>query len=126
VRCVQIVSIAARVVDPAEFEIVQERAGASCVLRLRGALDVAAVPKLDAEVRRVVADGAGTLTLDLGGLTFIDSTGLAAIIHAGSVCAAGARGFELLPGPRAVQRPFEITGLDGVLPFSGGAEPADR
>jgi len=111
------------VVEPAVLTIEDERDGDACTLRLRGELDMAAVPALDATVRRVLEGAISALTLDLGELSFIDSTGLAAIVHAGSLCDSAEIAFELLPGPRAVQRLFEVTGLDGVLPFG---EPAPR
>jgi len=93
-------------------------------LRLGGELDIAAVPSLESEVRHVcAAQGTRGITLDLGGLSFIDSTGLAAIVLVSRLCAKHGFEFELLPGPRAVQRLFESTGLIDALPFRD-ARPA--
>jgi anti-anti-sigma factor len=87
-------------------------------LSLSGELDLAAVPSLEAQVRRVCAQTSTRgVTLDLGGLSFIDSTGLAAIVLVSGLCAKHSFSFELLPGPRAVQRLFERTGLIDALPF---------
>jgi anti-anti-sigma factor len=87
-------------------------------LSLSGELDLAAVPSLEAQVRRVCAQASTRgITLDLGGLCFIDSTGLAAIVLVSRLCAKHGFSFELLPGPRAVQRLFESTGLIDALPF---------
>jgi anti-anti-sigma factor len=89
-------------------------------LRLRGELDMAAVPSFEAEIRHVCArEGTRGVTLDLGGLRFIDSTGLAAIVLLSRICAKHGYAFALLPGPRAVQRLFESTGLIDALPFRG-------
>lgn len=98
-------------------------------LRLSGELDLAAVPSLEAQVRRVCAQTSTRgIALDLGGLCFIDSTGLAAIVLVSRLCAKHGFSFELLPGPRAVQRLFESTGLIDALPFRAapvaGDEPA--
>jgi anti-sigma B factor antagonist len=87
-------------------------------LALRGELDMAAVPSLEAEVRHLCANGARGITLDLSGLSFIDSTGLAAIVLVSRLCHKAGCAFELVRGPRAVQRLFEITGLAGELPFA--------
>lgn len=86
-------------------------------LALGGELDIAAVPSLEAEVRHLCSEGTRAITLDLGGLRFIDSTGLAAIVLVSRICAKHGYDFSLLPGPRSVQRLFETTGLIDELPF---------
>jgi len=103
---------------PVALDIEEIDAGDQRILRVRGELDMAAVPMLDAAVSRVCADRVRDLTVDLGALRFIDSTGLAAIVHASGMCTNHGCAFRLLPGPRSVQRLFEVTGLDGVLPFA--------
>jgi anti-sigma B factor antagonist len=88
-------------------------------LALDGVLDIASAPVLHAAVSRICERGVtGTrITLDLSGLSFIDSTGLAEIILTSQLCDRD--GFELtvVPGPHAVQRLFELTGLIDALPF---------
>jgi anti-sigma B factor antagonist len=86
-------------------------------LALAGELDIATVPELDAMTERVCADGAGELVLDLRELAFIDSTGLRAILRAREQCEAHRCQLFLTPGPPAVQRLFELTGLLERLPF---------
>lgn len=98
-------------------------------LRMSGELDMAAVPKLEAAVRRLCEqERTRSITLDLSGLAFIDSTGLAAIVLVSSICAKRGFAFELLPGSRAVQQPFEAAGLIDALPFrrSPAADGASR
>lgn len=89
-------------------------------LLLQGELDMAAVPSLEAEVRDLCGEDTRGITLDLSGLRFIDSTGLAAIVLVSRLCAKHGYSFELLPGPRSVQRLFETTGLIAELPFRAG------
>ena len=103
---------------PAGIEIEELQQDREHTLKLRGELDMAGVPSLEATIERICADGASSLTLDLGELSFIDSTGLAAIVHATGLCSKRGCAFQILPGPRSVQRLFEVTGLDGVLPFA--------
>jgi anti-sigma B factor antagonist len=97
-----------------------ERAGAH-VLLLTGELDMAEVPRLEAAVDRVLGEGTTAITIDLRELEFIDSSGLAAIVHVSGLCAKRGYDFELVAGRPEVQRLFEITGLISVLPFRAAA-----
>jgi anti-sigma B factor antagonist len=59
------------------------------------------------------------LVIDLGPLTFIDSTGLGVIVEANQRARREGVTLEILPGPRAVQQVFAVSGLLDALPFSG-------
>ncbi len=96
--------------------ITDVRDGTGHTLRLEGELDLAGVPAVEASAGRLWGE-VSKLTVDLSRLTFIDSTGLAAIVHLSGLCAKHGCRFEIVPGPPIVQRLFELTGLDGVLPF---------
>ena len=98
-----------------------EHAGAQ-VLLLSGELDIAEVPRLEAAVDRALGEQeTAAITIDLRRLEFIDSSGLAAIVHVSGVCAKRGYDFELIAGRPEVQRLFEITGLSSVLPFRAAA-----
>ena len=85
------------------------------VLKLSGELDLATAPDLQAAVVRICSSTTRIVTLDLHDLAFIDSSGLAAIIAASKLCRNLGYEFRLIPGPPAVQRVFELTGvLDGL------------
>jgi anti-sigma B factor antagonist len=81
-----------------------------------GELDIATTPRLAAALSRP-PKGTELVILDLRQVTFIDATGLAVILRADSRLRGAHRGLALIPGPRAVQRLFEITGTDGQLDF---------
>jgi anti-anti-sigma factor len=100
--------------------------GQRYTLVLAGELDIASAVTLHGAVARARANGAAisALTLDLSGLIFIDSTGLAEIILTGQLCDRDGYAFALVPGPRAVQRLFEVTGLIDALPFTETAAEA--
>jgi anti-anti-sigma factor len=100
--------------------------GQRYTLVLAGELDIASAVTLHGAVARARATGAAisALTLDLSGLIFIDSTGLAEIILTGQLCDRDGYEFALVPGPRAVQRLFELTGLIDALPFIEAAPEA--
>jgi anti-sigma B factor antagonist len=89
-------------------------------LVLSGELEITSAAELQDLVARIGAEGTGRdLELDLTGLTFLDSTGLQAIIIAQRLCRENEIGFMLTPARGAVQHLFEITGLTDVLPFIG-------
>jgi anti-anti-sigma factor len=88
---------------------------------LAGELDLATVPELEARAEQLCAEGR-ELVLDLSEVAFIDSTGLLAILKTRELCAERGCGFFLTPGPPAVQRLFELTGLADRLPFLDAPE----
>lgn len=90
-------------------------------LALSGELELGSANTLQGACARLFERGISSLTIDLSGLMFIDSTGLAAIILASKICERDGHDFWLIPGPRAVQRLFELTGLIDVLPFREGS-----
>ena len=91
--------------------------GESARLALTGELDMAATLTLEPVVDQLLDEGARRITIDLSGLSFIDSTGISLLITINDrVREAGA---ELrLPRPREeVGRALEVTGVDTVLPL---------
>ena len=73
--------------------------------------------ELGATVARIRMSRRTALVLDLRGLTFIDSSGMHMIVMARELCAKQRCSFMLVPGPRNVQRTFEVCGLLDRLPF---------
>jgi anti-anti-sigma factor len=102
----------------AEFQLSTRRDDDRTVVALAGELDLASSSRVTAEVDRVLGDPAGgTLVLDLSGLQFMDSSGLRCILRADAVAGAAGRPLALVPGPPAVHRVFEMTGMHTRLPF---------
>jgi anti-anti-sigma factor len=90
------------------FEI--EKTGEAREFRLAGELDLAGQGAFsDAMASEVGLEG--DLTLDLSALTFIDSTGIQAIIHAAQKLDDRGRLILRAPG-RTVMRVFELVRLD--------------
>jgi anti-sigma B factor antagonist len=58
-----------------------------------------------------------SFTLDLTGLTFIDSLGLGVVIRLAAELEARGVPLRILPGPPPVQRVFTTAGLAHALPF---------
>ncbi len=84
-------------------------------LSLRGELDLSTVPKVEEALRRMEESRPEVIVLDLGGLTFLDSTGLRMVVTADQRAKAEDRRLAVVRGPDSVQRVFSITRLDEHL-----------
>ena len=98
-------------------------------LRLTGELDLAGVGRFE---RLLVADGppeAGTFVVDMRGLTFIDSSGLRALIIADKRVRAEGGRFVVVRGSEQVNEVLEMTGVAKQIelldepPALGGVHP---
>jgi anti-anti-sigma factor len=103
---------------PDAFEIDQvNRADGTVVVTVRGELDMATAPELQAVLADLAARGQGTV-LDLSALSFIDSTGLRLVLAAGVESERDGWGFALardLPTP--VDRLLDLAGVRDRLRF---------
>lgn len=89
--------------------------GVTCVT-LSGELDLLSAPSLG-DTLAEAGRGSVAMIVDLSQLTFMDSSGLHALLTArGRLAEAGCR-LVLLRGDHQVQRLFELTGVDAVLEF---------
>jgi anti-sigma B factor antagonist len=102
---------------PVPFEVQDSVCGGRHTLVLSGELDIVSAPELEAMSRMLCADGISGVALDLSKLTFMDSTGLRAILSVKEISDSHGYEFMLIPGPHNVQRLFELTGLLDLLPF---------
>lgn len=100
---------------------VTEAPGAQTIA-LTGEADLLGAPKLQAAFADVCSGEPGLIVLDLKNLTFIDSSGLHALVTGHQLCRARGHELKVIPGPANVQRLFEITGMNDILPF-GDPEP---
>jgi len=89
--------------------------GVSTLVRVGGELDAATTPAFEQLVGELLSRGHNRLVLDLGGLTFIDSTGIGSFVGARNR-ARGAYGSLVLRSvPDRVAAVLAVVGLDGVL-----------
>jgi anti-sigma B factor antagonist len=93
----------------------QTQDGSEWVIRLRGELDVMSAPRLAEALEQAPDDG--EIVIDLGGLQFMDSVGLRALLTAHAASQRDGGRLRLRPGPEPVQRVFRITGTESLLPF---------
>jgi anti-anti-sigma factor len=97
--------------EGALFGVDTDYAGRCAYLALRGELDIATVRVLDEELRVVWARDIRRIEIDLRHLTFIGSSGVAAL---------------LVRGPAAVQRIFELTGIESQFAFRPASARRDE
>ena len=104
------------------FDVGLRREPGRLVVRPRGELDIATVPRLRDAIAQRRPDEA--LVVDLRDLAFLDTSGLQIVVEMSR--RARGEGFELtlVRGAHGVQRVFEIAGLADMLPFADGA-PGD-
>jgi anti-anti-sigma factor len=102
---------------PGSLEISSDAVDDVVRVSLRGELDLASARVMEERLAAIEERQPARVVIDLGGLAFIDSSGLRVLLLADS--RARERGFELVlaPGPEPVQRVFEMTGALDVLRF---------
>lgn len=102
---------------PGNLEISSEVLADATRVRLQGELDLASAHAMEERLAAIEEQRPARVVIDLGGLAFIDSSGLRVLLLADT--RAREQGFELLlaPGPEPVQRVFEMTGALDVLRF---------
>jgi len=89
-----------------------------------GEIDLATVGQLQTELDTLIEANFARIVIDLRGVEFLDSTALHALLCANTRAEQDGWQLAIIPGPRAVQRVFEITRAIDHLPFvavDGGA-----
>lgn len=99
------------------FGLHAARLGDTFRVVLTGEFDLAAVTTVEEAIDHAFDGRTAALEIDLSQLTFVDSSGLRTIVEARDRAASNDVELRLVPGIPAVQRVFQITGLDEVLPF---------
>jgi len=85
------------------------------VVEAIGELDLHSADALEREVSRLRADRHDRIVVDLRGVEFIDSTGLRLLIGLQRAAQREGRSLSLVPGPRPVQRIFELTATHALF-----------
>lgn len=107
---------------PAGIGILLSEQGTTSTLVLRGECDLAAQRAVRDAVSDALQRGPECLVLDLSLVSFIDSTGIQVVVEAAKRASRQDTRMVILPGPRSVQRVFEICHLVEALPFIPKAE----
>jgi anti-anti-sigma factor len=112
------------VAAPGNFDVATHRQGSALVVAPRGEIDLATVSLVRDAVERDHETGED-LVLDLREVGFMDTSGLRYVLEV--VERASKDGFDvkLVRGPSAVQRVFEVSGLEPRLPFVDEPQAGD-
>jgi len=89
--------------------------GAACVLTVRGDIDLASASDFETCLRTALEGGPSSITIDLAALTFIDSSGLRALVSVSKEAQTRGATLGLRNVPRHAQRVLDITGLSEWL-----------
>jgi anti-sigma B factor antagonist len=89
----------------------ESRSDEALVIALTGELDLVNAPRWEEELASIETDPPETLIVDLRGISFIDSTGLRAVIAADQRARAAGRRLVVVGGAPAVDRLFRVTQL---------------
>jgi anti-sigma B factor antagonist len=107
--------VLAQYVGPFVCEVIPD--GDHVVVRPRGELDMATIGAVEQELRHLQRKGTRKLVLDLSELSFMDSTGLHLAMRWTQESAQDGFTFEIVPGPPAVMRVFQLAEMTHGLPF---------
>jgi anti-sigma B factor antagonist len=92
----------------------EQRFGDRLVLRLEGEIDISSAPRLNEALAAATASDADEVWVDLGGVHFIDSTGMSALLRATQELPASRRLAVICPAGPA-RRALELTGIAQLL-----------
>ncbi|MGF1470840.1 MAG: STAS domain-containing protein [Rubrobacteraceae bacterium] len=94
-----------------DFEVsVVEHAGPYSVIAVRGEVDLHTAPKVESAIERET-NGVGAVVVDLGGITFMDSTALSMLMRAKGFLEEQNVSLRLAAPSQAVDRIFGVTGF---------------
>lgn len=102
-----------------ELSVANGTDGAPSVVTVNGEVDVHSAPQLRGGLTSVLSAGDSAadsgVVVDLTGVSFLDSTGLGALVAARTLAAERGVALRLVCTSRRILKLFTITGLDGVF-----------
>ena len=101
--------------DPGELSIQELRIGRRAVLAVSGEIDIATAGRICPAVAHALNAGARDIWLDLSAVTFMDSSGMHAIVAARDVAQACRASFVVICPDGPLLRVLRIAGLDREL-----------
>jgi anti-anti-sigma factor len=104
---------------PGNFDISTEHDDRALVVSPRGEVDMATIGLLRDAIAAERAQGED-LVIDLRGVNFMDTTGLRYVLELNRLAERDGFTLQIVRGPDAVQRVFQVSGLESRLPFVNG------
>jgi anti-anti-sigma factor len=103
---------------PPEFSVTVGRSHEAITLTVAGELDIATAPRVADHLAAIdAAGGTERVVLDLGGLTFLDSSGVALLLGAARRAEAAGRALTIVRTPPEARRVLALCGLLDLLPL---------
>ena len=99
------------------LEIVTREQGTTITIEAAGEWDLGGAPAARQAIAGALMGRPECVVLDLSRLAFMDSSGVHAALELARRSTAQNVRLVIIPGPPAVQRVFEVTGLTERLPF---------
>jgi anti-sigma B factor antagonist len=100
-------------VDDLPFQINARRVGQRVVLAVSGEVDLLTAPDLSTAIQD--AEPCHELWVDLTDVSFMDSTGISALVQAQRATRQARHSFAVICPPGPVRRVFELSGVDGHM-----------
>jgi anti-anti-sigma factor len=100
---------------PADFEISEETRDGVNVVAIRGELVLDTAPQIREPLERAAEDTANPLVVDLSECVFMDSIGLAMLLHGAKPLQDGGSSVALVANGE-VRRLLRLTAIDQTLP----------
>jgi anti-sigma B factor antagonist len=97
------------------FDLHTESEGSTALVSLRGDLDIQVAQQVADALTEVESTEPDLLVVDLGRLSFMDSTGMGVIAAAHVRAIETGRRFVIVTPPAGVRQAFEVSGLDKVV-----------
>jgi len=89
--------------------------GAATVIEANGRLDMVAAPQLKVLIQGAVTEGEIPVVIDLSGITFMDSTGLAALISGLRITRQAGSDLRIAGATAQVLSVLQMTGIDRIF-----------
>ena len=91
--------------------------GADLIVRVSGELDMASAETFEHEVRRALKSDALSVVLDLDEVSFVDSTGLRALLMVAELMRSTGRRLRMVKASKELKRLVEVSGVKDALPL---------
>ena len=106
------------------FQATEKIVGGARVVEILGELDIATSPRVRELLSDAASDGDRPIVLDLTGCSFIDSTGLATLLHGTKPAQNGESNVAIVSAGGEVRKLLELTAIDRTIPVYEALEQA--
>ena len=107
-----------------ELTVTSRQEGARTVITVKGEIDVYTAPSLRERLNELVGAGRYDLVVDMGGVEFLDSTGLGVLVGGLKRVRSHDGTLRLVCAQEKILKVFRITGLTKVFPIHATVQEA--